>query len=290
MRRVGEFIHAAHDLFVSKGYGRTSMVEAARAAGVAVETVYGAFGTSPHSCDRSGTPPSRGRTGHPAPGPAGYWRCARRTRPRNSSARPRCRPYPGLPAYHSAVARAAGAATSEPAAAAMLAEFDERRLDAARHYARAAAATGLLGVSEQECSDLLAATLEGALWYRLVEERGWSEERFAQLLGTCGRRSSTLPNGHKAHDRGTFWRSVNGSPANVQSTSGDRIADGHRHRGLRWRHGAVRLARGSSRADPRYRAGSPGLLTIPALLLIVMAPALMLFLVEIGGRSPEPAG
>jgi hypothetical protein len=26
--------------------------------------------------------------------------------------------------------------------------------------------------------------MEGALWYRLVEERGWSEERFAQLLGT----------------------------------------------------------------------------------------------------------
>jgi len=34
---------------------------------------------------------------------------------------------------------------------------------------RAAAATGQLGVSEQECSDLLAATMEGALWYRLVE-------------------------------------------------------------------------------------------------------------------------
>jgi len=77
-----------------------------------------------------------------------------------------------------------GATTSEPAAAAMLAEFDQRRLDAAGHYARAAAATGQLGVSEQECSDLLAATMEGALWYRLVEESGWSEERFAQLLGT----------------------------------------------------------------------------------------------------------
>lgn len=77
-----------------------------------------------------------------------------------------------------------GATTSEPAAAAMLADFDERRLDAARHYARAAAATGQLGVSERECSDLLAATMEGALWYRLVDERGWSEERFAHLLGT----------------------------------------------------------------------------------------------------------
>ncbi len=85
-----------------------------------------------------------------------------------------------------AVAEAAlqGAATSEPAAAAMLAEFDERRLDATGHYARAAAATGQLAVSEEECRDLLAATMDGALWHRLVEERGWSDDRFAQLLGT----------------------------------------------------------------------------------------------------------
>ncbi|MGZ6496268.1 MAG: hypothetical protein ACXVD9_09045 [Actinomycetota bacterium] len=66
----------------------------------------------------------------------------------------------------------------------MLAEFDERRLDAAGHYARAAAATGRLAVSEEDCRDLLAATMDGALWYRLVGERAWSDDRFAQLLGT----------------------------------------------------------------------------------------------------------
>jgi len=70
-----------------------------------------------------------------------------------------------------------GAATNEPAAAAMLAEFDGQRLDAAGHYARAAAATGQLAVSEQECRDLLAATLDGALWHRLAEERGWPDEQ-----------------------------------------------------------------------------------------------------------------
>lgn len=31
---------------------------------------------------------------------------------------------------------------------------------------------------------MLAATMDGALWYRLIEERGWSEDRFAHLLGT----------------------------------------------------------------------------------------------------------
>lgn len=76
------------------------------------------------------------------------------------------------------------AASTEPAAATMLAEFDERRLDAAAHYARAAAATTQLAISEDECRDILAATLDGALWYRLGEERGWTDERFAGFLGS----------------------------------------------------------------------------------------------------------
>jgi hypothetical protein len=76
-----------------------------------------------------------------------------------------------------------GAAASEPAAAAMLAEFDERRLDAAETYARAAAATGRLKVSEADCRDLLWATMDGTLWHLLVAERGWSDQRFASFLG-----------------------------------------------------------------------------------------------------------
>ncbi len=77
-----------------------------------------------------------------------------------------------------------GAVSVEPAAAAILAEFDERRLDAAGHYARAAAAIGKLAISEEECRDVFAATLDGGLWHRLVEERGWTDERFAEFLGS----------------------------------------------------------------------------------------------------------
>jgi hypothetical protein len=76
-----------------------------------------------------------------------------------------------------------GAATSEPAAAAMLAEYSERRLDVATRYARAAADTGQLAVSEEECRDVLWAMLDGALWHDLVVERGWTDERFAAWLG-----------------------------------------------------------------------------------------------------------
>src|SRR3954447_15305640 len=40
-------VSAARDLFVAKGYGRTTMSEVARQAGVAVETVYAAFRNKP---------------------------------------------------------------------------------------------------------------------------------------------------------------------------------------------------------------------------------------------------
>ena len=178
-------LRAAHDLFISQGYGRTTIAEVASAAGVAVETVYAAFRNKPtllrqvwyatfrgdeHDIRLLDRPEIRAVLAEPD--------LATRLRAHAVALTPVFRRITPL------LRALQGATTSEPAAAAMLAEFDQRRLDAAEHYARAAAATGQLGVSEQECSDLLAATMDGALWYRLVAERGWSEERFAHLLGT----------------------------------------------------------------------------------------------------------
>lgn len=178
-------LRAAHDLFVAQGYGRTTIAEVAGAAGVAVETVYAAYRNKPtllrqvwyatfrgddediRLLDR---PEIRAVLAEPD--------LATRLRAHAAAMTPVFRRI--TPLFRALQ----GAATSEPAAAAMLAEFDERRLDAAGHYAKAAAATGQLAVSEQECREVLAATLDGALWHRLVEEGGWSEDRFAQLLGT----------------------------------------------------------------------------------------------------------
>lgn len=178
-------LRAAHDLFVGQGYGRTTIAEVAGAAGVAVETVYAAYRNKPtllrqvwyatfrgddediRLLDR---PEIRAVLAEPD--------LATRLRAHAAAMTPVFRRI--TPLFRALQ----GAATSEPAAAAMLAEFDERRLDAAGRYAKAAAATGQLAVSEQECREVLAATLDGALWHRLVEEGGWSEDRFAQLLGT----------------------------------------------------------------------------------------------------------
>ena len=178
-------IRAAHDLFVNKGYGRTTMAQVASVAGVAVETVYAAFRSKPTLLRQIWYATFRGDDQD--------IRLLDRPEIRAVLAEPdlatRLRAHaialtPVFRRITPLLGALRGAATSEPAAATMLAEFDQRRLDAAVHYARAAAATGQLGVSEQECADVLAATMDGALWYRLVEERGWSEERFAELLGT----------------------------------------------------------------------------------------------------------
>jgi AcrR family transcriptional regulator len=178
-------LSAAHDLFVGQGYGRTTIAEVARAAGVAVETVYAAYRNKPtllrqvwyatmrgdeHDIRLLDRPEIRAVLSEP-----------------DLATRLRAHAVVMIPVWRriTPLLRALqGAATSEPAAAAMLAEFDERRLGAASHYAQAAATTGRLAVSEQECRDLLAATMDGALWHRLVTERGWSEDRYAQLLGT----------------------------------------------------------------------------------------------------------
>jgi AcrR family transcriptional regulator len=177
-------IQAAHDLFLSQGYGSTTIADIARAAGIAVETVYSAF-RNKHTLLRQVWYVS-------FRGDEEDIRLWDRPEIRTVIAEPDlARRFEAQAIVLTAVFRRItpvllmlqGAVASQPAAAAMLAEFDERRLDAAAKYAHAAVATGQLAVSEDECRDMLWATLDGALWHRLVAERGWSDERFAAWLG-----------------------------------------------------------------------------------------------------------
>jgi AcrR family transcriptional regulator len=177
-------IRAAHDLFLAKGYGQTTIAEIARSAGVAVETLYATFGNKrtllrqvwyvsfrgdDEDVPLLDRPEIRAVLAEPDLGV--------RLKAQAAAMTPVFRRITPL------FLALSGAAASEPAAATMLAEFDERRLDAAATYARAAAATGQLAISEADCRDLLWATMDGGLWHRLVAERGWSDERFATWLG-----------------------------------------------------------------------------------------------------------
>ena len=65
----------------------------------------------------------------------------------------------------------------------MLAEIGRQRLAGMGVMARAAAATGHLAVSEQECRDILWATTDGMLWQHLVNNLGWGDHQFEAWLG-----------------------------------------------------------------------------------------------------------
>ncbi len=177
-------VDAARDLFVDQGYGRTTVAQIAEVAGVAVETVYGAFRSKAALLRRVWYVEFRGdeqdvpmydRAEMQAilAEPDLAERIRRHATFVTASNR---RMNPLLDAL-------TGAAATEPAAAAMLAEWGERRIDVATRYAQAAAETGQLAVSEEQCRDLLFATMDGALWRRLVVERGWTDEHYADWLG-----------------------------------------------------------------------------------------------------------
>jgi len=141
-------VSAANELFVTQGYGRTTIAEVARAGGVAVETVYAAY--------------------------------------RNKATLLRHVWYSAMRGDEEDVRL-----LERPEIRAVLAEPDlsiRMRAHATVmtevFYARAAASTGKLVINEEECRDVFAATLDGALWHRLVEERGWTDERFAEFLGS----------------------------------------------------------------------------------------------------------
>ena len=178
-------LRAAHDLFLAKGYGRTTIAEIAQRAGVAVETVYAAFRTKAALLRQTWYMIFRGDEADVSL----YDRAEMQailaepdlpTRIRNHAAFVTASNRRMAPLYHALQ----GAAATEQAAADMLDEYRGRRLDVATKYARAAAATGQLAISQGECRDVMFATMDGALWQRLVAERGWSNQRYSEWLAS----------------------------------------------------------------------------------------------------------
>jgi AcrR family transcriptional regulator len=175
---------AADELFVTKGYGATTIKEVAAAAGLAVETVYAAFGNKLALLHRA-------------------WDVAVGGDEQDVHVldRPEMRAVLDEPDLTARFARLAGvntaimrrtarlrlvvqaAAGSDPAAAELLAEIDRARWDAMGVHARTAAATGQLAVAEEVCRDVLFATTDGSLWLNLVGGRGWSDTRYMDWLG-----------------------------------------------------------------------------------------------------------
>jgi AcrR family transcriptional regulator len=178
-------VRVARDLFIASGYGRTTIADIARAAGVSVETVYAAFGNKATLLHRAWDITIGGDDAdivfHERPE-------VRAVRDEPDLAK-RLRLHAALSTktaqriapFQLMVQSAAGA---DETAAAMLDEIGRQRLAGLSVMAADAARTGQLAVSEEECRDIIWSFTDGMLWHRLVNERGWSNERFADWLGT----------------------------------------------------------------------------------------------------------
>lgn len=177
-------VAAASELFLRDGYGHTTIAAIAKAAGVSAETIYATFGSKAELLHRVWDVTVGGDDEevvfHERPEVQALMaepdlRIRLRRNARLSAATAE-RTGPFLLMVQSA-------SGAEPAAAAMVEEMGRQRFEGIGVMARAAAATGQLAVSEDECRDVVWTTTDGMLWHRLVRERGWSQERYATWLG-----------------------------------------------------------------------------------------------------------
>ena len=177
-------LRAAHDLFVRDGYGRTTIDDIARAAGVSAQTVYARFGNKATLLHRVWDITVGGDDEevvfHERPEVMELRAEPDLARRMVLHARFSTRTARRIAPFTLAVKAAAG---SDPRAAEMLAEMDRQRLAGMSVMAAEAAATGQLAVTEEECRDLVWAMTDGMLWHQLVEQRGWSDEQYAEWLG-----------------------------------------------------------------------------------------------------------
>lgn len=177
-------IRTAHDLFVEQGFGATTIGDIAAAAEVSVETIYGGFGSKLGVLKRVWDATIGGDDEdvpfHERPE-------VLEMRAEKNLAR-RLEMYASLIAHHLAprtsplIEALRGAAAAHPEAREMLEEMDRQRLTGMTLAAKELAEGEGLAVTEEEARDVLWATNPGDLWKMLVQERGWSADRFAEWL------------------------------------------------------------------------------------------------------------
>ena len=177
-------VRAARDLFIGRGYGNTTLADIAGVAGVSVETIHKSVGTKAALLHKAWDitvggdeqdvvfherPEVRAIRSEPE--------LARRLRLHaafSTQTAQRIAPFQLM------VQSAAG---TDPVAAAMLEEMGRQRLAGMTVMAAEAAKTGQLAVPEDECRDVIWSMTDGMLWHRLVNERGWTNDRFSEWLG-----------------------------------------------------------------------------------------------------------
>ena len=177
-------IRTARDLFIERGYGHTTVVDIANEVGVSVETIYASVGTKTELLHKAWDITVGGDDQdivfHERPEVLAIRNEPDLARRLMLHAAFSTKTAQRIAPFQLMVQSAAGA---DPAASAMLEEMGRQRLTGIGVMAAEAAKTGQLAVSEQECRDVIWSMTDGMLWHRLVNERGWTNERFAEWLG-----------------------------------------------------------------------------------------------------------
>ncbi|HZV26531.1 MAG TPA: TetR/AcrR family transcriptional regulator [Acidothermaceae bacterium] len=174
---------AARELFVSRGYGTTTVAAIAERAGVAQDTVYASVGTKP-AIFRSLVESALSGRDEPVPGAqreyAEQMRAALDVRTK-------------LAIYAAAVTTIQGrlapldfraAAGANPELARLWREISERRARNMRDLVDDLATTGELraDAGRDEIADIIWAMNSSEYYAMLVLERGWTPERFQRWL------------------------------------------------------------------------------------------------------------
>jgi AcrR family transcriptional regulator len=183
-RNRAAVLDAAERRFLADGYAATTVAAIAAEAGVSVETVYKAFGGKPGLVRTIYERALAGRGAVPA------FERSDAMRERERDPRAIMRNWGELAAEVSSgvspiVQLVRAAAAGDPELAALLAAAGEDRQHRASHHASFLDRRGYLrqGVSAAQAADLIWTATSDELYDLLVNQRGWSPERFGQFVG-----------------------------------------------------------------------------------------------------------
>ncbi len=180
-----EVLEAARELFVRNGYAATTVADIARAARVAVDTVYATVGRKP-ALLREVLETAISGTDQAVPANDRGYVARIRAAP---SAREK------LALYASAIVQIQSrlapvylairdAAATDPDSAVLWAEINSRRAANMRNFAADLRATGELrqDLSDDEVADIVWGMNGAEYWVLMVGDRGWTHQRFGEFL------------------------------------------------------------------------------------------------------------
>jgi AcrR family transcriptional regulator len=193
-----DILAAAHDLFLERGYAGATLAAIAAAAGVVVETVYRAYGSKAElftavvraavagGADRAQVPVEQ----RPA------IRAVIAERDPHRQLQLYAATQPGIHARAGPLLRVlVGAGAADPELARLWAQLEQERLDGLGRFAGLLAERGVLrpGLTAEQARDLLWTLNSLAVHDLLVQQRGWSPERYRDWLAAALARELLLP-------------------------------------------------------------------------------------------------